>query len=391
MNDEVQRNIVVKENSKLRLAFIGDVCIGQEFTAYAMEHGMDLLYPFAGLKDLFWNIDIGFMNLEGPICRIDELRKGVSVHLFNDPAVIDLCLQNNLRILSLSNNHIMDYGSQGLDVTQEMLAKNGLLSAGAGRDSQSARKPVIIECKNKKVGFLAYTTGELNVNAVIADDSHAGCASFSNIEDVCEQVRELNILTDVVCVSMHWGHEYYKYPSSQQIRIGHALADAGANYVIGHHPHVIQGIERYKDSLIVYSLGNFFFPPVRTDSGRLHYQKKLCKEFMVIVSEIDAGGKFDFQVTGGVVTPDFTMKLHETTEMSRFHDKVRRLSEPFFLVEYEKVWSHYRMKREKELIKEALYEAAVKASRLSVRELFSKVSPADIKRNISRLFQVLSR
>lgn len=391
MNKELNGYVDTKTESKIRFAFAGDLCLGSEFINHAKKNKIDYLHPFRNLDGVFTGIDIGVANLEGPICRSGDKRQGVSVHLFNDPAVIELCLRYKLKVLCLGNNHIMDYGTQGLKETQEAITSSGLLGVGAGMDVQSAQRPLIVKCKNIKVGFLAFTTGESNVNALLADNSHAGCAPFSNIDDVCKQVEEVKASTDVLCVALHWGHEYFDYPSVEQVGIAHALADAGANYIIGHHPHVIQGIERYRDSLIVYSLGNFFFPPVRTDSGRLHYQKKRCREFMILVSEIDEYGKINFEIIGGVVPRDYTMRLYSSREIMSFQEKIRKLSQPFFHDYYERWWLEYRAEREKELVKESLYEAVVKASRLSLREWVSNASPTDLKRNVSRLLHVLFR
>ncbi len=391
MAEEIKERVVCNERPKITFAFIGDVCLGSEFIERAIEKKLDYLYPFEGMDNVFAGADIGVANLEGPICSEGEKRRGVSVHLINNLAVMDMCLKYNLKVLCLGNNHIMDYGAEGLQGTHEVLANNGLFGFGAGMNSREANRPLIVNCKGRRVGFLAFTTQETHVRSVLADDYQAGCESVSNVQKACRRIESLKNSVDIVCVALHWGHEYYEYPSLSQVEIAHRLVDAGANYVIGHHPHVIQGIERYKDSLIVYSLGNFFFPAVRADSGRLHYQKKLCREFMVIVSESGEDGKISFHVAGGIVMPDFMMKIHKTTELARFRNKVRKLSEPLSRGDYEKMWSNYKRKRERELMREALFEAAVKASRLSFREVISTISYTDVKRNIARCLQILSR
>lgn len=376
-------------SDSLTLAFVGDLCLGEEFVAFADSHGLNYLHPFETLKGLFSDVDLGMANLEGPTFPGSDLRPNVSVHLLNKPIVLDFLAQNNFTILSLANNHIMDLGLDGFERTLEMIKKAGLIPIGAGLNRTEASREIVFECKGRKIAFFSFTTGERNVGSIIADGDKPGCASFSDMNAVCERIETTRRVVDLVCVSIHWGFEYFQYPSSQQVDAAHSLVEAGANYVIGHHPHVIQGVERYKGSLIVYSLGNFFFPPVRACTGRLQYQKDMSKEVMVLKSNISPLNEIDYTIEGGVIKEDYTYALYGNESRRMFDSRMENLSRPLRENDYEIFWEKYKAAREKELKRESLVEAYKKFVALSARDKIKAISLTDIKRNLARLGNLL--
>ena len=150
----------------------------------------------------------------------------------------------------------MDYGPEALAETIALLEKHQISYVGAGPNLAAARTPAIIEKNGMKVAFLAYNnTYPLEFNATA---SRPGTAP-GEIRYVTADVKAARQLADLVVVSFHWSAELLKERKSYQANLAKAAINAGAHLVVGHHPHVIQGVEVYKHGLIAYSLGNFIF------------------------------------------------------------------------------------------------------------------------------------
>lgn len=378
-------------NGSLRFAFIGDLFLGGEFIPYAQQNKMGFLQPFQNITKYLNDCDILLINLESPIFQGPDKRSDVTAILSNHPAVMDFLTSHKLCILNLANNHIMDYGVAGLRHTISLLQKNNLNYVGAGNNEEEANRECIIECKGRRISFVAYTSNERNVRAIIARSDSPGCATFLDLDRAVRQVRALKQKTDVVCVSLHWGNEYFQYPSPAQIETAHILADAGATFVIGHHPHVIQGIEKYKNSLIMYSLGNFFFPPFRSTTGRRQYQKPLTRDFIIVRSAFNESETIGYDLCGGAVNKDYCLVPFVGNYLKQFTQKVSSLSTPVNLPGYDKFWESYKVRRQQELLNENLFEAFKKLFRMSLKDIASTIGPKDIKRNIIRLYKIIFR
>ncbi len=373
----------------LKIVFLGDLFLGGEFITTAKQDNCDLLRPLHLVSNNLADADILFVNLEGPIYSGLNKREDVTAIISNHAFVIEFLTKFKICVLNLANNHIMDYGTEGLNHTLCLLDNNKLDHVGAGCNYIEANKELIIDCDNRKVAFAAYTTDEIHVKSIIARDDSPGCATYLDLDKVVSRIHDLKSKADVVCVSLHWGHEYYQYPSPSQIIIAHSLADAGADYVIGHHPHVIQGIENYNNSLIMYSLGNFFFSPFRSTSGRLQYQKPLTKEFMIVCSDYSESETIGYDLFGGTVNEDYCLVPFDGDDQQRFIQKESSLSRPITDPAYSKFWEEYRVMREHELLSDNLIEAFRKLFRMSLKDIASTVGPGDIKRNIRRFYEIL--
>lgn len=380
-----------KIDSTISFAFFGDIMLGGEFIDYADSRELDFLYPFQFIEFLFDNTDLIFINLEGPIFHGPNRRPDVTSILSNDPAIVKFLSKMRLCVSNLANNHIMDYGVEGLNNTLIALQKSGLRYVGAGRDDKEANTELIIEIKGKRVAFLSFTSDEPNVRAILAKPEQAGCASFLDLANVIRRIQNLKKEVDIMCVSLHWGHEYFLYPSDEQVRIAHSLVDAGADYIIGHHPHVLQGVEKYRDALIIYSLGNFFLPAVRSTTGRPQPRKQISKEFMIVKSEITQSKEISFNIIGGNVNEDHVVMLYDGDNERKFNLKIETLSEPLCSPNYNQFWMQYKTRREKELLKESLFEVFRKLRMISFKELIKSFTVNDIERNVIRLYKVLSK
>ena len=241
------------------LFLTSDLMLGGQFLEFKERKKVDFKYPFEEIRKTLEQADIVFGNLESPLSKRGEVREDKGSILYSPPEVAKALKELNYTILCLGNNHMHDYSEQGLMDTIDILKNSGIAYVGAGRNLKEARRAVTIEKKGVRCTFLAYTTDARHVKSIIATEESAGTAYY-DFDDIKADIEKIKEQSDIICVSLHWGREYYYYPSPERIELAHKIIEAGANIIIGHHPHVIQGIERYKHRVIFYSLRNFFFP-----------------------------------------------------------------------------------------------------------------------------------
>ncbi|MFH1780579.1 MAG: CapA family protein [Candidatus Nealsonbacteria bacterium] len=217
----------------------------------------DINYPFLKIRDFLQSSDLVFGNLETPITQGREISDFEMIFRSN-PGIEQALKQNGFSVLSLANNHTLNFGEEGLKDTFNYLTKAGIKYVGAGNNEQEAYGPVYIEEKGIKFAFFAYNDIDVVPVSYEAGEARAGTA-FMRIEKMAEAVKEAKQKADVIIVSMHAGIEYVGEPNESQVNFAHAAIDAGADLIIGHHPHVVQTMEKYRGKYIFYSLGNFVF------------------------------------------------------------------------------------------------------------------------------------
>ena len=255
------------------LLVAGDVTLGyhyEEFVdrlvasgqaeAAAAGWGFDKVALVTERADLF------LVNLECPFTRRGEkLPKNFNCRA--RPELVEALARGGVDVVSLANNHLMDWGEDGLVDTLATLDAARIRHFGAGRRLAEARKPVVLESKGVKVAFLGYFfLGERNIEPreVIATEAQPGVAGhFSDVgamKTMLEaDIRAAKALAQHVVPFFHWGREGQGQVEPYQIELAHAAIDAGASAVVGSHPHVLQGVELYRGAPIAYSLGNFVF------------------------------------------------------------------------------------------------------------------------------------
>jgi poly-gamma-glutamate synthesis protein (capsule biosynthesis protein) len=199
--------------------------------------------------------DITFGNLENPISLRGE-DQGSKYSFRARPEAIEGLAFAGFDVLSLANNHIWDWGRDALEDTILLLRQSGIASVGAGLNVQDANEPVILVANDLRIGYLAYTN--LYPASLRAGEAYVGVSRFAPVY-IGEQIRKTDAESDIVVVSLHWGEEYAPHPEAWQRELAYNLVDAGADLIIGHHPHVVQDTEWYNGAFIAYSLGNFVF------------------------------------------------------------------------------------------------------------------------------------
>lgn len=236
------------------LIAVGDIMLSRNVENKIKQNGFN--YPFLKTKDYLETGNIVFGNLECPIIAGPEVKTGQM--MFRASPGVEKALKNaNFSILSLANNHTYNQNERGMLKTFDYLKSVGIKYVGAGKNAEEAYAPTIIEKNGARFAFLAYSDNAL-VPGFYEANNFPGIA-FDNKQKMISAVRNANKKADFVIVSMHLGQEYKLTPNSHQKDFAHAAINNGADLILGHHPHVIQSIEKYKGKYIFYSLGNFIF------------------------------------------------------------------------------------------------------------------------------------
>ena len=244
------------------LAAAGDVMLDRGVATAMLKHGES--WPFSAVSDILKAADIAFVNLETSVSDRGRRMPGKGIWFRTKPERLGLLKSAGIDIVSVANNHIMDYDEISLLDTMSHLDDTGIAYVGAGTDLTSARMGKVITSGGVKVGFLAYSDFHdifwsfFYTRAFAAGENRPGMAP-ALIWMMQEDISRMKRAADFVVVSVHWGQEYMRMPEKAQIDRAHAAIEAGADIVLGHHPHVLQPFEAYKGGLIFYSFGNFVF------------------------------------------------------------------------------------------------------------------------------------
>nr|WP_282731779.1 CapA family protein [Methanobacterium alcaliphilum] len=243
------------------MIFTGDVMLGRNI-GYSLDNGVDV---FAGVRSIFQSSDFVVANIEAPFTDSSNGVKS-SYCLKAKPKYAKLLADNNIKVACLANNHIMDYGIEGYQDCVANLDANGILHTGAGSNIDEAITPAYVTVDGKKIAiidfqdknsFLAYSDSQMPT----ATNNRTGYAP-AQLDLINKSVETAKANADFVVVDFHFGNELHKSPNQYQYKFARAAIDAGADLVVGHHPHVFQKIENYKGKLIFYSLGNTIFDAV---------------------------------------------------------------------------------------------------------------------------------
>ena len=206
-------------------------------------------------------------NLEYPVTVSRKAYPG-KINLRADRLYLKETFGNQPLAVCLANNHIMDYGEKGLNDTITCLEQVGIQHWGAGTLNGNCNNPLIIRIDESKVAFIGYVC--LSTSPVVAKNVQPGVSVIDRhegIEGICSMIRHLKANgVDRVVVSLHWGAEDVTLPKPNDINLAHVVIDAGADLILGHHAHICQPIEKYKEHYIFYGLGNCIFPDLDVDS-----------------------------------------------------------------------------------------------------------------------------
>ncbi|MBQ6391089.1 MAG: CapA family protein [Eggerthellaceae bacterium] len=236
----------------------GDLIFWREVGDYIDQNGG--ASAMANISDFLAQADVTIANVESPLSKDEsEPITDKDVYIIGKPSAIESIENSGIDLASLANNHIMDYGKPALEDTLKALDGAGVLYAGAGLTENEAAKMAEMEVDGVSIAFFSWT--DIVPDYFLAFGDEPGVVSARmNMADACKRVSEAKATHDIVIVAMHWGVEYEDYITDYlQSEPAHQLVDAGADVILGNHPHVIEGIEFYKGALIAYAHGNCVF------------------------------------------------------------------------------------------------------------------------------------
>lgn len=266
---------------------------------------------FARILDELKSGTFACCNFEAPLSNKGMPQYGKFETLHAAPEMIDGFVRGGFKVVSLANNHSMDYGPEALLDTIDLIDSRGILHAGAGKNLEEAGRPAFFEAGGMRFAFLSFATeafpgygahAQKPGIAVIRRDPLYGpsCVNPDDARMMIELIRDAGKEADFVIAAFHWGLSQSRALTRSQLTLGRAAVDAGARLVVGHHPHVLQGVEVYKRSLILYSLGNFvfdlmpeFFSPATRNTAlvKVKLAGAAVKEAVFLPVRINEGGQ----------------------------------------------------------------------------------------------------
>lgn len=296
--------LAISQTNEFTIVAVGDIMLANRLEPYIRDFGYS--YPFLATSSITKAADISIGNLECPMADVGAGMQNKKFIFCADPRTVESLIFAGFDIMSLANNHILDFGKSAFYQTMDILNEKNILYCGAGKNKKEACELKIIKVKGIKVGFLAFSLTYPSV--YWATETKYGTATV-DAEELPEIVKSARKQADFLVISFHWGSEYKSYIKSYQKILAHKAIINGANLILGHHPHVIQGIEIYKKGLIVYSLGNFAFgsygkPPERKSDKSLILKiivknKKIKKAELIPLNVFNYEVKFQPQVAKG--------------------------------------------------------------------------------------------
>lgn len=237
--------------SRLSIAAVGDLSFSGLYRRPHFANGL----PWKELNCPWNQMDLRIGNLESPITNLPRVSSSKFVLRGTDTA-LSILGRSQFDLLNLANNHAMDFGGDGLLQTIDHLDRLGIQHVGGGQNLAAARRPKILTLRNMRIGFLAFCKVE-QISRLYACTEGPGVAEID--KDSLDCVRELQQDVDWLIVQLHWGTEMSRLPSPEQRETARQFLAAGADAVVGHHPHVLQPMEIVDGKPIWYSLGNFTF------------------------------------------------------------------------------------------------------------------------------------
>jgi poly-gamma-glutamate synthesis protein (capsule biosynthesis protein) len=269
-----------KNIERVKIAFVGDIMLDRNMREIGEKNGYQ--YIFENFKHPY---DLVIANLEGPVTvyksksvgsKVGETRN--TTFTFSQETTQTL-FDNKIKIVNIGNNHILDFGKEGLEQTKHFLTGNKILSFG----NHYKRDYLLFNIANLNISFISF-------NQFLKPD----------IEETIESIKKTKKISDFVVVYTHWGDEYKKKSNLFQQNTAHRFIDVGADLIIGSHPHVIQEKEIYKEKYIYYSLGNFIFDQYWENNVRcgmvvsFEIENGKISEPKEYFSEIDRTGQIRF-------------------------------------------------------------------------------------------------
>lgn len=309
---KLEADLGENDSNECSLLFAGDIYFSNHvLNAYDRVGGIGGVLG-ESLRETIAESDIFMANLEFPFSDRGTQAADKQFTFRVSPSRVSILQEIGPEIVTVANNHALDYGTDALLDTCDTLDSAGILHVGAGKNLEEAKQPQIIEKNGKKIGFLG-ASRVFPTGGWAAGSSHPGMFSAYDTASVVQEIQKVKKECDYLVVYVHWGIERNTQPEAYQREMGHQYIDAGADLVVGSHPHVLQGIELYHGKWILYSLGNFVFG-------------SSIPETMLVQASVDAQGETALSIVPATSSAGYTREL-DVGKKEAFYQKIQGLSD----------------------------------------------------------------
>lgn len=244
----------------ITLVFAGDILLSESMTnTYSKNNGEGIRNVLSyKLVNEFVKADVAMVNQEFPFSTRGTKMPNKQYTFRTNPKYVSVFTDMGIDVVSLANNHTLDYGRDAFTDTWTVLDNAGIEYIGGGNNLDRAKQPFTTEVEGKKITFIA-ASRVLPVGDWYAKNNKSGLFQTYDPTMLCDEIKKAEEYSDFTVVYVHWGKEHHSMPENYQRNMAKQYIDAGADAVIGCHTHCLQGIEFYKGKPVVYSLGNFMF------------------------------------------------------------------------------------------------------------------------------------
>lgn len=303
----------------LVLTFAGDINFDENWSTMkyynSVENGIyDCISP--ELIQIMRNADIMCLNNEFTYSNGGSPLENKAYTFRANPSRVEILKELGVDIVSLANNHAYDYGEQSLVDTMAVLNQAGIKYVGAGHNIEEAMSPVYFEIQGKTIAYVAASRAEKYRLTPQATEDEPGILLCYDTELFIQAIKEAKQNAEYVIAYVHWGTEYSYELEEVQLITGKEYLDAGADIVIGAHPHCLQGIEYYEGKPIVYSLGNFWFNDKTLDTMLLnvHFYGDDMEKYV------------ELEIIPAIQTNNTTLIVNEQSERQRIFSFLESIS-----------------------------------------------------------------
>jgi len=289
----VINDVVEEESGSVVIRFGGDIMMALELGSIIASRGID--HPWVDVAPLFQSADLSILNLETAVSTRGERTKRQEVSFRSHPDTLQGLVNAGVNMVSLANNHVLDYGPDAFLDTIKYLDEHGIKHLGAGRSLDEASAILYQSINGIDLAFIAATSIFISDNWK-ATENNMGIFPLRETyyELLFSRIREAEENSDYVILLLHWGEEHRYFPETHQEELARKLIDNGADIIIGTHSHSLHGIEYYNDGIIFYSTGNFMFL-VYNENAR----KSAVFELTLSKNEIVSSRIYPIYIQGG--------------------------------------------------------------------------------------------
>lgn len=366
------------DSKEVIISAVGDIslgdynfCIGYGVGSIINKYASD--HIFENVKSYFESSDIVFGNLETVLsfygCNSKKLS---SIEMRGNPKSIEGLKKCYFNLLNIANNHSLQHGEAAFFETVNLLESNNISVIGVADKKHWHSKPVVVKKNGIKFGFLGY--------AFETDKYFKGKSkyAFGKPEYIKQDIAKLRTEVDYVLVSCHWGLEFMDYPSISTVKMARELIDEGVDVILGHHPHVLQGFERYNNGIIFYSLGNFVFD--------MHWDQRF-KQSMIVKLIFEKAQPINFKIIPIVINSLYQPEIVNDQENIKYKKLLDGLSKKIYTeldgdtefnsykyyLEYEKLRKRNRYLSYLYFVKNILHSNIQMLFQIIVRTFFRKI------------------